>query len=197
MSLVIVASGERWTLYHFLLSCHISSNQGEAEAFHLTFRLSLDHSVAEVWSSLFSREDITHHALLRDLFLKYIIWFLWLTKKKKKLTLTITFRTFSVLKTDFQWLWQFLWVKQLRIGSKFCAFLAPYLVNWRKEGISEGNFFFVITTCFPHLWWWLWKKQWKKSPSFQKIGKLFFKSFWKEPIWSHHTFTRSLWRLVP
>lgn len=83
MSLVIVASGERWTLYHFLLSCHISSNQGEAEAFHLTFRLSLDHSVAEVWSSLFSREDITHHALLRDLFLKYIIWFLWLTKKKK------------------------------------------------------------------------------------------------------------------
>lgn len=79
---MIVSSGGRWTSHQFLLPCHVSSNQGEAEAFPLTFRLSLDHSVAEVWSSLFSREDITHHALLRDLFLKYIIWFLWLTKKK-------------------------------------------------------------------------------------------------------------------
>lgn len=134
----MVGSSREWCyLYNFHLSCSISYSHGEAEGSHSSFRLSLDHSVAEVPSSchhdschhVFLREDIDHHAFLQP------ESFLGLFKNasldsfnslEKKLVLMASFRTFCpedkltmsvTISVD----------GAVCMWSKYCGFLTPYM----------------------------------------------------------------------
>lgn len=66
------------------------------------------------------------------------------------------------------------------MGSKFCAFLAPYLVNWRKEDISDFFFFFCDYHLFSSFVVVTMKERMKEVSLFSKDRKtLFLRAFEK------------------
>lgn len=140
-------------LYNFHLSCSISYSQGEAEGSHSSFRLSLGHSVAEVPSSVFFREDIGHRAfLLPESFLGLFksVSLDSFNSLEKKLVLMASFRTFcpedTLIMTDNFCGWSSLYVVQI------LWFSYTLHVSWRnkvtfEDAVFERLLFVFILFC--------------------------------------------------